>query len=65
MRKNRSFKEQSFTRNRGSRGKEISIELEKSKPSSTRLDGPLRNPTDRLNVSGWQQNPSISQNILR
>jgi hypothetical protein len=68
MRKNRSFKENSFARSRGSRGKEISIELEKAKPTvcaSTRYEDSSRNATDRLNGSQWQQNPSISHNILK
>lgn len=74
MRKNRSVKDNSIGRGKGSRGKEISIELE-PKPSR-RADATTsryenegessNNITERLNYSSnWQQNPSISQNILK
>ena len=68
MRKNRSFKENSFARSRGSRGKEVSIELDHSKNTPTtsyRYDDSSRNTTDRLNGSSWHHNPSLSQNILK
>jgi hypothetical protein len=68
MRKNRSFKENSFARSRGSRGKEVSIELDSCKatpaPSSRYEDG-SRNATDRHNASNWHHNPSLSHNILK
>jgi hypothetical protein len=69
MRKNRSFKENSFARSKGSKGKEISIEIDRSKPAASNrydLEGSSRNTTDRLNASSnWQHNPSISHNILK
>lgn len=75
MRKNRSFKENSFARSRGSRGKEISIELDRPKPvplpaQDSSCTASSRGVTDRLNASQshapyWQQNPSISHNILK
>jgi hypothetical protein len=69
MRKNRSFKDNSFARSKGSRGKDASIELERAKATvSNRYDceASSRNTTDRLNASSnWQHNPSISQNILK
>jgi hypothetical protein len=67
MRKNRSFKENSFARSRGSRGKEVSIELDTCKATpaaSSRYDDSSRNATDRLNASNWN-NPSLSHNILK
>jgi hypothetical protein len=67
MRKNRSFKENSFARGRGSRGKDPSIELDTCKATpaaSSRYEDTSRNATDRLNPS-FSHNPSLSHNILR
>jgi|LakMenEpi03Aug12_release.lakeMendotaPanAssembly.Ray.scaffolds.fasta_scaffold363230_1 hypothetical protein len=64
MHKNRSFKENSFARGRGSKGKEVSIELEKSKQSTSRCEEG-RSGSDKLNASSNWCNPSISQNILK
>jgi len=73
MRKNRSVKDNSIARGRGSRGKEISIELEpkpaKKDSNTSRYNQEQQSSsqvTDRLNYSSsWHQNPSISQNILK
>lgn len=63
-----------MARGRGSRGKEISIDLEARpprKPDSTtsrceEIEPSSNNVTERMNNSiSWQQNPSISQNILK
>lgn len=68
MRKNRSFNQSTFMPRKGSKGKEVSIELERGKQSSSNRydpDGMNRN-TERLNASSnWQHNPSISHNILK